>query len=59
MRNTAAGSAYAGALTAGTSGAIDWGCSSATSLTATTGANPITILAAGTVLAKYAPSACR
>ena len=30
MRNTAAGSAYAGALTAGTSGAIDWGCSSAT-----------------------------
>ena len=59
MRDTAAGSAYAGALTAGTSGAIDWGCSSATSLTATTGANPITILAAGTVLAKYAPSACR
>ena len=59
MRNTAAGSAYAAALTAGTSGAIDWGCSSATSLTATTGANPITILAAGSVLAKYAPSACR
>ena len=59
MRSTAAGVAYAGALTAGTSGAIDWGCASLTALTATTGANPITVLANGSVLAKYAPSACR
>ena len=59
MRNTAAGSAYATALAAGTTGSIDWGCSSVTNLAATTGANPITILAAGTMLAKYAPSQCR
>ena len=59
MRNTAAGSAYAVALAAGNSGAVDWGCSSATALTATTGANPITILAPGTLLAKYAPAQCR
>ena len=59
MRNTAAGSAYAVALAAGNTGSVDWGCASATSLTATTGANPITILAPGTLLAKYAPSACR
>jgi type IV pilus assembly protein PilA len=59
MRNTAAGSPYAVALAAGNSGAIDWGCASFGQLTATTGANPITILAPGSVLAKYAPSACR
>jgi type IV pilus assembly protein PilA len=59
MRDTAAGQAYAAALAAGQSGAIDWGCSSATSLAATTGANPITILAAGTLQSKYAPAQCR
>jgi type IV pilus assembly protein PilA len=60
MRNTAAGSAYAAALTAGTSGAIDWGCASVTNLAAANNAvNPITVLANGTLLAKYAPSQCR
>ncbi len=59
MRDTAAGQAYAAALAAGQSGAIDWGCSSATNLAATTGANPITILAAGTLQSKYAPAQCR
>ncbi|MBS0434215.1 MAG: pilin [Proteobacteria bacterium] len=59
MRDTAAGQAYAAALAAGQSGAIDWGCSSATNLAATTGANPITILAAGTLQSKYAPPHCR
>jgi type IV pilus assembly protein PilA len=59
MRDTAAGQAYAAALTAGATGSVDWGCSSVTSNTATTGANPITILAAGSMLAKYAPQACR
>lgn len=57
MRDTAAGQAYAAALAAGTTGAIDWGCASATNAAAT--ANGITVLAAGTVLAKYAPSQCR
>jgi type IV pilus assembly protein PilA len=59
MRSDAAGQAYAAALAAGESGAIDWGCSSATNLTATTGDNPITILAAGDLQSKYAPAQCR
>jgi type IV pilus assembly protein PilA len=57
MRNTAAGSAYAAALAAGNTGSIDWGCSSVTGLTAA--ARGITVLAAGTVPAKYAPNECR
>ena len=57
MRNTAAGSVYAAALVAGTSGSIDWGCASATNLAATDAG--ITPLTAGKLLAKYAPSACR
>lgn len=59
MRSTPAGEAYAAALAAGRSGAIDWGCSSVTNLSATTGANPITILAAGSLQSKYAPAQCR
>jgi type IV pilus assembly protein PilA len=57
MRDSVAGRAYLTALTAGTSGAIDWGCASASNLTAT--ANGITPLAVGTLQSKYAPSACR
>ena len=57
MRNTAAGSAYQPALVAGTTGSVDWGCASATNLAATNAG--ITVLGAGTLLAKYAPSACR
>lgn len=45
------------ALAAGTSGSIDWACSSATSTTATARDMPVTT--AGTVLAKYAPAECR
>jgi type IV pilus assembly protein PilA len=61
MRDTAAGQAYATALAAGVSGAIDWSCASQTSL-ASNGpgvSNPITPLALGTMLPKYAPSQCR
>ena len=59
VRNAAAGAgqALAAAITAGNSGSIDWGCASATNATAT--ANGITVLQAGTVLAKYAPAQCR
>ena len=59
MRSTAAGEDFMTGLTAGRSGAVDWGCSSASALTATTGPNPITILAAGTLQSKYAPAQCR
>ncbi len=59
MRTSAAGEAYLVGLVAGRSGAVDWGCASTSSLTATTGANPITILAAGTLQSKYAPAQCR
>ncbi len=59
MRSSVAGEPYATALGAGRSGAIDWGCASDSSRTATTGANPITILAAGTLQSKYAPAQCR
>ena len=57
MRDTAAGQAYAVALAAGATGSVDWGCASASNLAATNAG--ITPLAVGTLLAKYAPSACR
>ena len=47
----------AAALTAGTSGAIDWGCASTTQVSATT--NGLTAITAGKLLAKYAPASCR
>ena len=59
IRSGAAGAgetAFA-AITAGRSGSLDWGCASATNLTATAGG--ITIATAGTVLAKFVPSQCR
>jgi type IV pilus assembly protein PilA len=61
MRNTAAGQAYAAALAAGASGSTDWGCASATSLTANgpTVGNPIATPTLGTTPAKYAPNQCR
>jgi len=59
VRNGAAGAGVAltAAFTSGVSGSIDWGCASATNVTAT--ANGITPLTAGTLLAKYAPAQCR
>ncbi len=57
MRDTAAGQAYAAALAAGASGSVDWGCASDTNLTAT--AQGVTVLAAGTVRARFAPNQCR
>ena len=56
------GSAGAGetafaAVTAGRSGSLDWGCSATTSSSAS--ARGITVDAAGTVLAKFAPAQCR
>jgi type IV pilus assembly protein PilA len=57
MRDTAAGQAYAGALAAGLTGVVDWGCASVTNAAAT--AQGITTLANGTLLAKYAPQACK
>ena len=59
MRDSAAGQAYVAALNAGASGSVDWACSSVTSLTAAARANPITVLAAGTVPARFAPNECR
>lgn len=59
-RFSAAGGPYAAALVASTSGVVDWGCASVSALSAANnGVNPITPLAMGTVLAKYAPNACR
>lgn len=59
VRTAAAGTAVslANALTAGTSGSIDWACTSATKVAAT-GAG-MGAAATGTLLAKYAPAACR
>ncbi|MFV0371072.1 MAG: pilin [Azonexus sp.] len=45
------------ALANGVSGAIDWACASTTNTTAT--ARGLTVGAAGTMPAKYAPSECR
>ena len=59
MRNNAAGQAYAAGLAAGATGTVDWGCSSTTNRSATTGTNPITILAPGTLPERYAPAQCR
>jgi type IV pilus assembly protein PilA len=59
MRNTAAGQPYATGLAAGVSGTVDWACSSVTSTFAAQQTNPITPLAAGSLLAKYAPNSCR
>lgn len=59
MRDTAAGQPYAQALAAGASGSVDWGCASTTNLTAANRQNPITILAPGTVPARFAPNECR
>jgi type IV pilus assembly protein PilA len=59
MRNNAAGRAYAAGLAAGDSGTVDWACASTASRTATTGANPMTILAPGTLPERYAPTQCR
>jgi type IV pilus assembly protein PilA len=44
------------ALGAGTPGAIDWACGSATTTTATARTMPVN---AGTLLARFAPSECR
>jgi type IV pilus assembly protein PilA len=59
MRDTAAGTAYATALTNGLSGAVDWGCATETAQTA--GNNNITVVALGAtgIRAKYAPAQCR
>ena len=45
------------ALTNGTSGAIDWACTSATKVSATNAG--MGAAGAGTLLAKYAPATCR
>ena len=59
IRTGATGDApkLAAALKAGTSGSIDWGCASATQVSATT--NGLKSITAGTLLAKYAPANCR
>ncbi|TFZ19804.1 type IV pilin structural subunit [Stutzerimonas stutzeri] len=59
VRTAAAGSSItlAAAQTAGTTGAIDWACASATQVTATN--NNMADVTAGSLLAKYAPAACR
>jgi type IV pilus assembly protein PilA len=57
MRNTAAGQAYAAGLAAGVTGTVDWGCASTTNAVATQAG--IAVLAPGTLLAKFAPTACR
>ena len=57
VRVDATGKTLAAALAAGESGSLDWGCSSATN-TAAAGQN-VTVTTKGTMLAKYAPAACR
>jgi type IV pilus assembly protein PilA len=49
----------AAALAAGTTGAVDWGCGSATTSYASQASINMAGTAAGTLLAKYAPAACR
>ena len=53
----AAATTLAAALTGGTSGAIDWACTSATKVSATNAG--MGAAGAGTLLAKYAPATCR
>lgn len=59
VRNGTAGGgqAYAAALTAHDSGAIDWGCASQSNNTATQ--QGITTLALGTIPSSFAPAQCR
>ncbi|MDG4553629.1 MAG: pilin [Candidatus Competibacter sp.] len=59
VRNAAAGGGQglSAAIAAGDTGAVDWGCASATSATAS--ASGITVLGGATMLAKYAPAQCR
>jgi type IV pilus assembly protein PilA len=59
VRTAAAGTSVtlAAAQAAGTTGAIDWACASATQVTATN--DNMAGVTAGTLLAKYAPAACR
>lgn len=49
--------ALATALGAGSTGPIDWGCASATQVTAN--ANGLTGITAGSLLAKFAPGECK
>ncbi|PIE36386.1 MAG: type IV pilin structural subunit [Gammaproteobacteria bacterium] len=57
----AGGRSLAAALTAGSTGALDWGCVSAAGFAAGTAINSagITTAKTATLLAKYAPSICR
>ena len=59
VRTAAAGTAITldAAITAGTTGTIDWACASATQVASTTAG--MTGTTVGTVQAKYAPAACR
>ncbi|WP_193073966.1 pilin [Pseudomonas sp. FME51] len=57
VRSDDAGQSLADAQAAGESGSLDWGCASAENETAD--AQGITIVTAGTLLAKYAPATCR
>ena len=59
VRTAAAGTSQTlvAAQTAGATGAIDWACTSVTQVTATSAG--MAGAAAGTLLAKYAPAACR
>jgi type IV pilus assembly protein PilA len=59
MRDTAAGTAYVTALTNGTAGPVDWGCSSATATTNAATTNPVTILVPGNILGRFVPTQCR
>ena len=57
VRSGGNGQSLQAAIAAGATGALDWGCSSATHATAD--ASNITIATAGTLQAKYAPAQCR
>ncbi len=57
VQSQAAAETLAAALAAGRTGSVDWACGSATVATAT--AQGLAGAAAGTLLAKYAPSQCR
>ena len=59
VRNGAAGQgqAFAGALTDGNSGSLDWGCASSTGAQALE--DGITVLTAGTMEPNFAPAQCR
>ena len=57
VRSGGNGQSLADAIAAGATGALDWGCSSATHATAD--ASNIAIATPGTLQAKYAPAQCR